>query len=105
MPKRLIKTFISISLIVHLFAGVIVFPQAVNNHPPSCQKPCSMDDCKPNMPTCPLCPSFSSINIYPYHEAAAYLPTPTSSFILLSVSALSDQGVIKTIFHPPISDS
>jgi hypothetical protein len=105
MPERLIKTFISISLVMVLAAGVIVFPQAVNNHPPSFQKPCGMDECNPNMPKCPLCPSFSSINLCPYPEAAAYLPTPVSSFILLSVSSLSDQGVIKTIFHPPISDS
>src|SRR4030042_3157739 len=99
MLQRTINILMSISLLLPLFSGTAVFPQPANNNSSSFQKPCDMDDCNPNMPKCPLCPSSSSINLYLYHEAAVYLPTPTSSFILLSVSTLSDQGVIKTIFH------
>jgi len=105
MLKKVLNTLFSILLLLPLFAGEVGFFQAVSNASPSFQKPYDMDDCNPNMPKCPLCPSSSSINLYLYHEAAAYLPTPTSSFILLSVSTLSDQEVIKTIFHPPASNS
>jgi hypothetical protein len=101
MLKKGLNIFISILLLLPLFAGEVGFFQAVSNASPSFQKPCDMDDCNPNMPKCPLCPSFSSINLYLYYEAAVYLPTPTSSFIQLSVNTLSDQGFVKAIFHPP----
>ena len=103
MSKRIINVFISISLMLSLFSGVAVFPQVVNNNLSSFQKPCDMDDCNPNMPKCPLCPSSSSINLYLYHEAGAYLPILTSSLILVCVDTLSDQGFVKSIFHPPTS--
>ena len=105
MSKRIINVFISISLMLSLFSGVAAFPQVVNNNLSSFQKPCNMDDCNPNMPKCPLCPSSSSTIQFFHQEAAAYLPTPISSFILISVSTLSDQGVVKAIFHPPTSIS
>jgi hypothetical protein len=101
MWKRAINIFISICLVLPLFSGMAVFPQAVNNHPSSFQKPCNMDDCNPNKPKCPLCPSFSSTNLYLYHEAGAYLPILDSSLILICVETLSDQGFVKSIFRPP----
>jgi len=103
MLKRTINLFISISLVLPLFSGMAVFSQVVNNHPSSFQKPCGMDDCNPNMPKCPLCPSSGSINLYLYHETGDYLPILTSSLILVSVYTLSDQGFVKSIFHPPTS--
>jgi hypothetical protein len=105
MPKRFIKIFIPIFLAVFFLAGVVILAQAANDRPSSLPKPSCMDDRNPHAPQCPLCPSFSSINPCPYPEAAAYLPTPISSFILLSENTLSDQEVTKTIFHPPISES
>jgi hypothetical protein len=105
MWKKVINIFISISLVLFLFVGVTAFPQLVNNDPPSFQKPCDMNQCNPHMPKCPLCPSSSSTIQFFHQEAAAYLPTPISSFILISVSTLSDQGVVKAIFHPPTSIS
>jgi hypothetical protein len=105
MLRKGLNTFISILLLLPLFVGEAGFFQAVSNASPSFQKPCDMDDCNPNMPKCPLCPSSSSINLYLYHETAVYLPTPTSSFFMVSVSTLSDQGFVKTIFHPPTSTS
>jgi hypothetical protein len=101
----------SILLLLPLLTGGGGFSQMFNNDPFSLQKPCDMkkpcdmDHCNPYMPKCPLCPSLSSSNLYLHHEAGAYLPIPISTFILLSVSTLSDQGVVKTIFHPPTSIS
>jgi len=105
MLKKGLNIFISILLLLPLFIGEVGFFQAVSHASPSFQKTCDMDDCNPNMPKCPLCPSFSSINLYLSHEPAAYLPTPVFSFILLSVSTLSDQGFVKAIFHPPTTIS
>jgi len=105
MSKKALNIFISILLLVPLFAGDVGVFQAVSHASPSFQKPCDMDDCNPNMPKCPLCPSFSFPNLYLYHESAPYLPTLSSSFIFLNIDTLSDQGVVKTIFHPPTSIS
>ena len=105
MLSKALNIFMSILLLLPLLTGEVGFSQMVNNYPPSFQKPCDMDHCNPYMPKCPLCPSLSSSNLCLHHEAGAYLPIPISSFILLSVSTLSDQGVVKTIFHPPISIS
>jgi hypothetical protein len=101
MPKKILSIFILILLLLPLFAGEVGFFQAVSHAFPSFQKTCDMNDCNPSMPKCPLCPSFRSINLYLYSEATPYLPTPTFSFILLSVSTLSDQGFVKAIFRPP----
>jgi len=100
-----LSIFISILLLLPLLAGVVGFSLTVSNDPPSFQKPCDMKDCNPNAPKCPLCPSSGSVNLYLNHEAAAYLPILASSFILDSVSTLSDQGVIKGIFRPPTATS
>src|SRR4030042_1040127 len=105
MLSKALNIFMSILLLLPLLIGEVGFFQMVNNDPPSFQKPCDMDHCNPYMPKCPLCLSLSSSNLYLHHEAGAYLPIPTSSFILLSVSTFSDQGVVKTIFHPPTAIS
>jgi hypothetical protein len=105
MSRKALNIFISILLLLPLFTGVVGFSQPINKSPASFQKTCDMDDCNPYMPKCPLCPSSNSTIQLFHQEAAAYLPTPISSFILISVSALSDQGVVKTIFHPPTFNS
>jgi hypothetical protein len=103
MLKKGLNIFISILLLLPLFAGEAGLFQAASNASPSFQKPCDMDDCNPNMPKCPLCPSSSSTNLYFHHETAAYLPILTSSLILICVDTLSDQGFVQSIFRPPTS--
>lgn len=103
MLQRTLSIFVSISLLLPLFSGAAVFPQAANNNFSSFQKPCDMDDCNPGMPKCPLCPSSSSINLYLHQETGAYLPILDSSLILVCVDTLSDQGFVESIFRPPIS--
>jgi hypothetical protein len=116
MAKKVINALLSIVFSVPLFTGIFASPDLSmsylssseicsgdNNGEISFQKPCDMDHCNPNMPKCPLCPSSSSINLYLNHAAEAYLPTLTSSLILVSVDTLSDQGFVKSIFHPPTS--
>jgi len=103
MLKKGVNIFISVILLLSLLSGTVGLPEMVKGGPPSFQKTCDMDDCNPNMPKCPLCPSSGYTNLYLHDEAGAYVPTPTSSFILLNVSTLSDQGVVKAIFHPPTS--
>jgi hypothetical protein len=105
MLKKALNIFISILLLLPLFIGEAGLFEAVSHASPSFQKTCDMDDCNPYMPKCPLCPSSNSTIQLFHQEAAAYLPTPISSFILISVSALSDQGVVKAIFHPPTLNS
>jgi hypothetical protein len=105
MLRKALNIFISILLLLPLFTGGVGFFQAANKYSTSFQKPCDMNDCNPSMPKCPLCPSSSPTNLYFQHEAGAYLPVLASSFIEDSVSTLSDQGVIKGIFRPPIATS
>jgi hypothetical protein len=103
MSKKALNIFISILLLLPLVTGQVGFFQAVSHASPSFQKACDMDDCNPNMPKCPLCPSFNSTNLYLNYESESYLPILSSSHIFLSIETLSDQGVVKTIFHPPTS--
>ena len=84
MLKKFLNTLISILLLLPFFTGEVGFFQTISHASPSFQKNCDMDDCNPNMPKCPLCPSFSFINLYLNYEANAYLPTPISSFIRLA---------------------
>src|SRR4030042_6552122 len=105
MLKKGLNILIAILLILPLFTGEAGFFKAISHASPSFQKACDMDDCNPNMPKCPLCPSFSSINLYLYHGIGVYLPILTSSLIFICVDTLSDQGFVKSIFHPPTSIS
>ncbi len=103
MLRKGLNIFIAILLLLPLFAGETAFFQAVSHASPYLQKTCDMDDCNPNMPKCPLCPSFRSANVYLFHESVSYFPPLSSSFIIVSMDTLSDQGVVRTIFRPPTS--
>jgi hypothetical protein len=103
MLKKCLNIFIAILLLLPLFAGETEFFRAASHASPSFQKTCDMDDCNPNMPKCPLCPSFRSTNLYLFHESVSYFPLLSSSLILLSMDTMSDQGVVRTIFRPPTS--
>jgi len=105
MLKKGLNIFISTLLLLPLLTGGGGFFQTVNNDPPSFQNPCDMNHCNPHMPKCPLCPSPSSTNLYFSEEMGAYLPTLTSLFILITIDNLSDQGFVKSIFHPPTTPS
>jgi hypothetical protein len=105
MLKKGLSIFISILLLLPLFTGVVGFSQMISGDPPSFQKTCDMDNCNPNMPKCPLCPSSGFVNLFLPHETGACLPVLTSSLILICLSTLSDQGFVQSIFHPPTSIS
>jgi hypothetical protein len=106
MSKKITHVLMSILVLLPFFTAAPGFPQLANNDLPSFQKTCDMDhcdmdNCNPDMPKCSLCPSSGSfIQLFRY-ELADYLPTPTSSYILLTSGTLSDQGFVRTIFHPP----
>jgi hypothetical protein len=108
MLRKFINSFVSILLLLPVFTGASTSFAPIDHDPPSFQKPCDMDDCdmddcNPNMPKCPLCPSSNSFVQLFGQELADYLPTPTSSFIVLTLGTLSDQGFVRRIFHPPTS--
>jgi hypothetical protein len=105
MLRKGLNIFISILLLLPLFTGEVGFSQAIGHASPSFQKACDMDDCNPNVPKCPLCSSSSSIILYLDRKTIVYLPASTSSYILLNVRTLSDQGYVKVIFHPPTNAS
>jgi hypothetical protein len=105
MLKKGLNIFISILLLMPLFTEVVGFPQRADSDPPSFQKPCDMDQCNPQMPKCPLCPSSGSISLYFYHGAESYLPVFTSSLAAVDINTFSDQGFVKSIFHPPTTFS
>ena len=70
------------------------------------QKPCDMDHCdmdhsNPRVPKCPLCTSSGTTALYLHQETGICLPVPVSSFIQISYLKFSDQGFVKSIFHPP----
>lgn len=110
MLKKALNIFVSILLLQSLLVGSAVFSQPIDQSSTSFQKPCDMDHCdmdhsSPNTPKCSLCPSFNSFVPYLSSEVRIDLPASPSSFILVSINTLSDQGVVKTIFHPPTSNS
>jgi len=105
MLKKVPNILMSILLLLPLLTGVGWYFQTISNTSHSFQKPCDMNGCNSNAPKCPLCPSSGSVNLYLNHEAGTYLPILSSSFMLDSVSTLSDQGVIKGIFRPPTATS
>ena len=110
MLRKLLNIFISILLLLPLWTGMpgSFGSGKVNDLQIHFQKPCDMDDCdmancNSQTPKCPLCPSPTSFAQLFRQEMADYLPTPTSSFILLTLGTLSDQGFVRAIFHPPTS--
>jgi hypothetical protein len=113
MSKKILNLIVTISLVLPLFAGMfgpcgiactfssfiqIFLKSNIQTH---FEEPCDMDDCNPNLPKCPLCPSSSSLNPYLPNEAGIYLPTLSSPFKPISVDSLADQGFVQSIFHPP----
>jgi hypothetical protein len=109
MLRKLTNILISILLVVPLLAGTpSSLGLAKNSDPqvyfqkPCDMDPCDMDHCTPRLPKCPLCPTSSSFAPY-LSSGVIYQPTLPSSFILVSINTLSDQGVVKAIFHPPTS--
>jgi hypothetical protein len=110
MSKKALTIFISMVLLLPLFTGTVEFSQPVNKSTVSFQKPCNMDDCdmdhsSPNTPKCSLCPNFNSFAPYLSSGVRIDLPAIPSSFIQVSINTLSDQGVVKAIFHPPTFNS
>ena len=110
MLRKLINILISILLVVPLLVGMpssFGLPNdsdsQVRFQKPCEMDPCDMDHCSPRMPKCPLCPTSGSFAPYLHDVNGTLLPIPTSSFIFVNIDTLSDQGVVKAIFHPPTS--
>ena len=130
MFTKIINISVSVFLLLHLLTGTLAFSHAGDNpsspfqmcsrdNPPrvNLQKLSDMDDsndhdvdhcnsndmdhCNPLLPKCPLCPTANSVNPYLIQGAEAYLPPLISFFISIPIDPLSDQGVVKSIFHPP----
>jgi hypothetical protein len=112
MSKRTISSFICLLLLPTLFPGVLNYAGMGSGSSPlfdlfpgkaqaSFEEPCDMDHCNPYMPRCPLCPSSGSSTPYLRQVAGDYLPTITTSLVLVSVNILSDQGYITSVFRPP----
>jgi len=107
--RRIFNIVVSILLILPLFSGIYSPLKAAHVATPlisaSSQNTCGMDSCTPNLPRCPLCPSSNSIHPYISQEAGVNVQIPVSSFLLISLETLSDQGVTQSIFRPPILTS
>jgi len=101
MLKKSLVIFILVAFLLPFFAEEDGLLRAVSSAFPAFQNLCNMGDCNPNTPKCPLCPSSSSTKPYLCHETPVYLPTLTSSLVLVCVDTLSDQGFVKSIFRPP----
>jgi len=109
MCKKTFRTIITILILPGLFIGIVNFSSLAfaslfpGNSPPepSFQKTCDMDHCNPNLPKCPLCPSSGSISLVLHLEGGFYLPILASSMLSIFHDSLSDQGFVKSIFHPP----
>jgi len=114
MPKRIVSTLICLLLLPTLLPGVLNYAGMGSSSSPlfdlfpgkaqaSFEEPCDMNHCNPYMPRCPLCPSPGSGVPYLHQEAGDYIPTGATSFVLISINILSDQGYITSIFRPPTS--
>ena len=130
MFTKIINISLSVFLLLHLLTGALAFshpsdvplysfqvcsqdnrpeitPQKVSDKHDSNDHDidhCSNNDkghCNPLLPKCPLCPTANSPNLYLIQGAEAYLPPLISFLTSIPVDPLSDQGVVKSIFHPP----
>jgi hypothetical protein len=101
MRKKFTHIFLSILILWPFFAetGGFAFP---DNSPLSFENVGDTNHCTNRSPVCPLCPTSGSFVPYLSSEVS-YPPTLPSSFIVLSINTLSDQGVVKVIFRPPTS--
>lgn len=110
MLRKLTNILISILLVVPLLAGTpSSLGLAKNSDPqvrfqkPCDMDPCDMDHCAPRMPKCPLCPTSGSFVPYLSSGSGIISPILNSSLTHTRDNTLSDQGVVKVIFRPPIS--
>ncbi len=116
MSRKPLKLSVSLLVLLPFFMGMFTFPGAITAFTPMSQppcgktspgpgfkKPCDMDHCKPNLPKCPLCSSPGSAVPYLGQGALEYLPPLNSSFVLVCLDTLSDQGFVRSIFRPPAS--
>jgi len=101
MPKKILIIIIAVSLFYPVLSAVNGFSMPLNGDTPSFRQACHMDGCNPNMPKCPLCPSWGSAGQYYCPMIQVYLPELASSFISFAQSSLSDQEVVRLIFRPP----
>jgi hypothetical protein len=108
MFRNFVHLFLAISLALPVATGLFGFSGTAGGFPlmrPSqitFEAPCTMDHCSPFAPKCPLCPSWSGTNLFLFHESADDLPPPAPGVLTLTSNTLSDQGVVRTIFHPPM---
>ena len=113
--KRIINICISILLMMPFLSGMVTPLEAGNDlfsffqtsqfgFQKLCDTmPCNgMTSCTPHIPKCPHCPFSNCIDHYFRNEVGIHLPLPSSPFILLSASTLSDQEFVKSIFRPPM---
>ncbi len=107
--KKILNILICTLLILPLFSGIYSPLKAAQMGSlllsAGSQKNCGMDSCSPNLPRCPLCPSSNTILPYMSQETRVNLEIPVFTFILVSSDTLSDQGVTRSIFRPPILTS
>ena len=109
MSKKAFRTLTAILVLPGLLIGTVNYSALAfanllpgNSHPGTrFQKTCDMDHCNPNLPKCPLCPSSGSANLVLHLDSGLYLPILASSMLSISHVVLSDQGFVKSIFHPP----
>jgi len=109
LMKKIFNILVCILLILPLFSGIYSPLKAAHIGSlllsAGYQKTCGMDSCSPNLPRCPLCPSSNSIHPYIPQETRVNLEIPVFSFIFVRSDTLSDQGVPRSIFRPPILTS
>jgi len=107
MPSKVIRIFISFLAITFMIGIMDIHGNAHlkpdNRNCCDMDSSCDMDSCNHNLPTCPLCPSTGSLSPYLPNEAGNYLPLLISSLIIITPKTFSDQGFVKSIFHPPTS--
>lgn len=93
-------------LLLPLLTGTFNAQQAFDNKSlfqDHLKKTDDMNCCHSDNTPCPLCLTSNSIYSYLHNETVSYLPILTSSFILIELNSLSDQGIVKAIYHPPTS--
>ncbi len=106
MQKKEVNFFITIFLLLPLLTGTL-------NSIQTCEKDSffqerferlrPMECCSSNAAMCPMCLSSYSVVSYFPKDAGLYRPVFPSAFILLELNMLSDQGIVKAIYHPPTS--
>jgi hypothetical protein len=102
MRKKFTHIFLSILILWPLFAGTAGFPLP-DNSSLSFENLCGTNHCTNRSPVCPLCPTSGSFVPYLSNGSGIIFPVLNSSLTHTRDDTLSDQGVVKAIFHPPTS--